>query len=284
MGVFPKTLPREENGGINWTNAQFLADLKKVQLQDMITLNPSTAVSDYEKIKPDDRNKSDATTTKIRNRFKVVEQIQKDIYPPLQQYINLLNIEAWYFGRQNSQNPPPDPKEIIPTITITSLTPRINVPEPDAFTNPPPPLKFSLNSQEVQNFLDFSVTFNLALDLPLTIKRYPPLVISWNNILNNPSNISDPSSFFHFSQLLTAYKAYKNIVLINSWENGWIGCPRVEGVNPNIDTNGFGRSTSHILDGSSDSNDNSTLKKVIGTSISTSLKIIPKLTPKITTL
>ena len=71
--------------------------------------------------------------------------------------------------------------------------------------------------------------------------------------------------------------------MINSWENGWIGCPRVEGVNPNIDTNGFGRSTSHILDGSSDSNDNSTLKKVIGTSISTSLKIIPKLTPKITT-
>jgi len=284
MGVFPKTLPRAENGGINWTNTQFLADLRIVQDQDKITLNPSTAINDYEKIAPADRNKSDATTTYIRNRFKVVEQIQKDIYPPLQQYINLLNIEAWYAGRQKRKWIPltkkPKIDEIITnTIPITSTSPRINVAEPDPITANPPPLIYSLTPIEVGAFLDFTVTFNLTADTGLTYRRYPPLITNWNNIPNNPINISDPSSFFLFSQLLTAYKTYKNTVLLNGWENGWLGCPRVEGVVNNNGFNGFGRSTSHILDNSSDNNSNSTLEKVIGTSISTSLKIIPKFTP-----
>jgi len=282
MSIFPKILPRVENGGINWTNTQFLADLKNIKIPNTATIiGPQKVLNDYNK-EIDKSGTSGAQNKSIVDRFKVLEQIQRDIYPPLQQYINLLNIEAWYVGRQKSLSPPPPTIETIPFNIITSTSPRIQVSEP----NPPPgnnstPLIFSLLPIEVSNFLDFTVTKLLEVipngDL-ITYQKYPLLRNNWNNFKNIDNNTTSQSSFFLFSQLLIAYKTYKNLILLSGWTDGWNGCPRVE----NLTTNGFGRSTSHILDSSSDSK--YTLTDIIGVSIPISFQVIPKSTPAQTTL
>jgi hypothetical protein len=282
MSIFPKILPRAINGGRNWTNTQFLADLKKIILPNYNIEAPDKVLREYEK-EIQKAGTSGAQNKSIVDRFKVLEQIQRDIYPPLQQYINLLNIEAWYIGRQNSLKPPPPTTETIPLNIITSTSPRIQVSEQDPRpgNNFPPDLKFSLLPIEVSNFLDFTVTKLLEVipngDL-ITYQKYPLLRNNWDDFKNIDNNTTSQSSFFLFSQLLTAYKAYKNLILLSGWTDGWNGCPRVE----NLTTNGFGRSTSHILDSSSDSK--YTLTDIIGVSIPISFQVIPKSTPAQTTI
>jgi len=313
MGIFPKTLPRAENGGINWTNTQFLADLRSIIVEQQGTyyiIAPEKVLSDYNTVASPE-NSSSTTTVKYGNggsdflileRFKVLEQIQRDIYPPLQQYINLLNIEAWYAGRQKRKWKPstakPKSDEIIPVGIITPTSPRIPIQEPIIKYNNPAtpqnPIIYSLYPEEVGMFLDFTISNILPTNPGLTYKRYPPLITNWNNIPNNPINISDPSSFFLFSQLLTAYKAYKGLVLFESWVNGWDGTYRVEKSltgtlinNPKGDgsMSGFGRATSHILDTGGFAGENrgkNSLKDVIGVNISPTFQVRPRTTPKST--
>ena len=302
MSVFPKILPRAINGGINWTNTQFLADLKKIIIPNTYNIAaPDKVLSEYYKETNKVGDGGNANYT-IVNRFKVLEQIQRDIYPPLQQYINLLNIEAWYLYRTKTWNPimktPGYPYESIllhPLVYTPQIKHRINILEPI----PRPPIapddiKWSLYQTEVNDLLDFDITNGLAAipnGVTFTNEKYPPLKTNWNNIENLSLTTSSQSSFRLFSQLLTAYKAYKALLLDN-WSNNWGVTSRVESLNGSLFNNptgdgsisGFGPGTSHILDSGNGSKSNFTLQYVIGTTISPSFQVIPRPTPAQTTI
>jgi len=308
MSVFPNILPRAINspaGGVenlrgrNWTNTQFLVDLKKIIIPDSYSIEaPDKVLSDYSK----ESNKSGgkgALNNTIVNRFKVLDQIQRDIYPPLQQYINLLNIEAWYLFRTKAFNPimntkgfPYEPISLHPELFTPQINYRINYLEPTPFPPvvPLPNVEWSLYETQVRDLLDIDITNSLAAipgGMNFTYQKYPPLRTNWTDV----PNILNQSSFRLFSQLLTAYKAYKTLLLDN-WSNNWSVTSRVESLEGSLfsdptgngSISGFGPGTSHILDSGNGSKSNFTLQYVIGTTIPLGLQVIPRPTPAQTTL